>query len=209
MRGRIFWLAMAALSAAFLAWMWSGGYWLFRQGGRPRVADFTVIWTASHLVLTNGLAVLYDGQAFHALEVATFHQDVDKSLLFNYPPTALLFLWPLALLPYVAALIVFEGIGAAIWTYILRRIIGDWLTAIGMALSLGGATISLFQGQNGFYTASLLVGSLVALPHDRETGGHSAGNSQLQAPTRGAGAHRISCFCASGEPLAGRYWRVA
>ena len=74
--------------------------------------------------------------------------------LWHYPPTFLLAVLPLAMLPYLAALATFLAASLALWAALIRRIVDDrryWIVAAAMPAGL----INLFHGQNGFLTAAL------------------------------------------------------
>lgn len=74
---------------------------------RPGV-DFSVFWSASHLVLHGHAAAVYDPVFFSRAEVAKFGAYMGhQSLPWLYPPTMLLFIAPVALVPFLPAYILF------------------------------------------------------------------------------------------------------
>src|SRR5204863_3126413 len=71
-----------------------------------------------------------------------------------YPPTFLLAVTPLGLLPYPAALAAFVPGTAALWAALVRRILPDrraWIVAAAAPAGL----ITLLDGQNALLTGAL------------------------------------------------------
>jgi len=77
----------------------------------------------------------------------------------SYPPHIELFVWPLGLLPYLPAYVVWCAIGIALYLFVcstaLRR---DRMVFAAFA---PGVAICVFFGQNGFYTAALLLAGML------------------------------------------------
>jgi hypothetical protein len=79
----------------------------------------------------------------------------------SYPPQIMLFIWPLGLLPYLVAYIAWCLVGIALyvvacWSALPRERLLFLVAAPAIA-------VCVFFGQNGFYTAALLVGGLANL----------------------------------------------
>ena len=83
-------------------------------------------------------------------------------LVFSYPPTYLLMVLPLSMLPFVASWVVFESVTLAGYLVVLGRIapitLGYWL-----AITFPGVIINFMCGQNGFLTTTLIGGGLLLL----------------------------------------------
>ena len=77
-----------------------------------------------------------------------------------YPPTFLLIVLPLALVPYLWALAGWTLATLAAYLSVLRKIAPSEET-VWLTLAFPGAWINLINGQNGFLTAALLGGGLV------------------------------------------------
>lgn len=101
-------------------WDLRGGFFI----GAPMGRDFSNFWLAPTLALRGTLTALFDFAAYNEALVATFSH-YDDWMVFSYPPTTLLFLLPLALLPYAGAV--------SIWTAFN-------LVALGTAARLLGAS---------------------------------------------------------------------
>ena len=82
--------------------------------------------------------------------------------IWSYPPHFLLFTWPLALMPYVAAYILYCAVGLAMYLAVTgadeRRL--DHLVLLSIAPAV---IVNIWCGQNGFFVAALLVGGLMVL----------------------------------------------
>jgi hypothetical protein len=86
----------------------------------------------------------------------------DVRFLWHYPPTFLLLILPLGLLPYAGALVAFTAATVALWAGLVRALFHDkraWLVAAATPAGL----INLLDGQNGFLTAGLAGLALVQL----------------------------------------------
>jgi alpha-1,2-mannosyltransferase len=81
-------------------------------------------------------------------------------LPFPYPPPFLLYVAPLAAMPYLTALYFWIGATAAPFVWIARRMSGLALPLVALAPPLVQNAI---DGQNGALTASLFAGGLMAL----------------------------------------------
>ena len=79
----------------------------------------------------------------------------------SYPPHVLLFIWPLGLMPYLPAYIAWCVIGIALYLLACSSAIPrERLLFLAVA---PGVAVCVFFGQNGFYTAALLIGGLLCL----------------------------------------------
>jgi hypothetical protein len=141
--------------------VWVGtGSGLTDRGGAPVGVDFSHYWTASLLALNGEPAAVYDFPRLRALEQATFGTDV--CLRWLYPPTFLLLVLPLALLPYLAALAVWLLPPLVCCLWVVHRIAPRGVT-VWLALAFPGAYLNLIYGQNGFLTTALLGAGLLLL----------------------------------------------
>ena len=84
-----------------------------------------------------------------------------RSIYWSYPPHLMLFIWPLGLMPYLPAYIAWCVVGIALYLF-------AWSGAVPrqrmLFLAVAPAVaVCIFFGQNGFYTAALLIGGLLNL----------------------------------------------
>jgi len=140
--------------------------------GRPLGADFSHYWLASSMVLAGDPAGVFNFPQFLAAEKAFF--GVHYPVPWFYPPTFLLIVSPLALLPYLPSLVLWLGLTLSGYLLVLRRIAPHPLT-IWLALAFPGTFQNFFHGQNGFLSAALLGGGLLLLDSYPLAGGFLLG----------------------------------
>ncbi|MBR7915684.1 DUF2029 domain-containing protein [Burkholderia vietnamiensis] len=154
-------IVMLVFSALFVTiWAWVAH--AFPERVPPRVgADFSVFWTASSLMLHGSPAQAYDFSAFSRLSAARF--DTLRHGAFApwlYPPTYLLLVTPLALLPFALAYPLFVALGVGVLGCAAWRVAG--LGAVAGASRAGALAlvaapcvfVTATLGQNAFLTAS-------------------------------------------------------
>lgn len=130
--------------------------------GKPVGYDFIAFWSAARLAWEGHPAAAFDWSAMAAMHHAAVPHLHDKLFLWHYPPTYLLVVLPLGLLPYPAALVLFLAATAALWALLVRRILPDrraWLAAAALPAGL----VNIMHGQNGFLTAACAGFALLAL----------------------------------------------
>jgi hypothetical protein len=147
--------------AAFFLYVYYYGFWLVNEKGAIICHDFTYFWVAGWQAL-HGAASLHDLPAFKAVQDSSAGLGHSPYSLLSYPPTFTLILVPVAMLPYVAAFLIWESVMLAgciaVVFLIVRR-----QPAISLTLASPFAAWNFLIGQNGFLTASLLGGSLLFL----------------------------------------------
>ena len=130
--------------------------------GKPLGCDFMAFWSAAQLALAGRPAAAYDGAAIAAVQHAAVAFLPEIWFPWHYPPTFLLAVAPLGLLPYPAALAVFVLGTAALWAALVGRIAPGrraWVVAAAAPAGL----INLIDGQNAFLTAALAGFALLGL----------------------------------------------
>jgi alpha-1,2-mannosyltransferase len=147
---------------------------LVDRNGKPIGTDFSSFYAAGRMALEGHAAAVYDMAAHYAREQQIFGA-ATPYYGWLYPPIFLLVAVPLALLPYAAALIVWQGASFAIYLVVIAAILAPlrrqredngtiarlWLP---VAAAFPAAFINLGHGQNGFLTAGLLGAALLSLP---------------------------------------------
>ena len=120
--------------------------------------DFVVFWTAAKLSVSGFTAELYDPTFFEAKLLELGPPRERYGLTWQYPPTYFFAVSILSLLPFGLGYVVWTGGSFAIFTATIRS-----AGVKGIPLLLVIATPAAFQatitGQNGFLTASLLMGA--------------------------------------------------
>ena len=140
--------------------MKAGAIYRLDRMGEPIGADFTLFWAASYLSLTGDPLAVYDFSQLRAAEQQVFGPEVD--LPWPYPPTFLLMVLPVSLLPYLASLAIWLCATLAVYLLVLCRIGPHPLTFL-LTLAFPGTFINFICGQNGFLAAALLGGGLLLL----------------------------------------------
>jgi alpha-1,2-mannosyltransferase len=169
-------IVLVASAAGFLFLILTAHGLVDRQG-RPLGTDFSNVYAAGTLVLQGKPEVPFDPARQHAREQTIFGA-ATPFYGWHYPPYFLFVAAALALLPYAAALAVWQAVTLgfyllAIWAIIKpRRSASASPTAAGggydsfgllLALAFPAVLINVGHGQNGFLTAALLGGGLVLL----------------------------------------------
>lgn len=130
----------------------------FSSGGvdykhRALGTDFITFWTASKLVLQDKAAEVYNVQGMIDLCLQQL-PGLEGNHFWLYPPTFLLLVTPLALLPYLLALLLFTLLGLGLGGLILRRWPDSKLHLL-LFLAAPATLLNVLQGQNGFFTTAL------------------------------------------------------
>jgi hypothetical protein len=137
--------------------------WLIKpQGTDPIAADFVCYWAAAGFAALGHAASAYDPAAMSAAEHAALTMQPDGFFGFYYPPSFLLLLLPLALLPYVAAVLAFLAVGFVPYFLSLRVLLPQRWAVIPI-LSFPGVVVTAGTGQNGFLSAACFGGYMVLL----------------------------------------------
>jgi hypothetical protein len=128
--------------------------------GDPIGGDFSHYWVAASLALKGEAVAVYQPVRFLAAQKQVF--GVNVPLIWLYPPTYLMLVLPLALLPYFVSLGLWLSATLAGFVLVVRRIAPLPIT-VGLALAFPGTFQNLIHGQNGFLTALLLGAGLLVL----------------------------------------------
>ena len=129
--------------------------------GKPLGYDFITFYSASEVARDAGAPAVYDLRAMWAAQLA-IAPGTAQPYAWHYPPTFLLLVLPLTLLPYFAALAGVLVATLVAYLAVLRRIAPHPLTLM-LALAFPATFINLFHGQNGFLNAALFGAALLAL----------------------------------------------
>jgi hypothetical protein len=143
-------------------------YWPVGNGvdvvGYPIGRDFINVWVGPRLAFGDHVWKLFNLQAYHAAIGTEFGQPLPWHN-WGYPLFVLLAFWPLAQLPYFAALVLWTfGLFAIFAGVTLSQVERSMRPLALMLLLLAPATlINAVGGQNGFATAALLLGGILML----------------------------------------------
>ena len=130
--------------------------------GRPIGTDFSQVWTAGRMALDGQAANVWDWDKHFAVQRALHGPQLVEYYGWHYPPPFLLLAATLASLPYLPALLVWQAATLVPFAALVRKMTGRpeaWLFVLAAPVSL----ICVLHGHNGFLTALLLGGGLLAL----------------------------------------------
>ena len=122
--------------------------------------DFANYWAGGHSLLDGSYGNLFHQDVYYAKLKSVFG---DEYPLHNwsYPPHLLLFLWPLGLLDYTTALLLFMAAGIALFVFavvVFQRKSGETSTSVAViASAIPFSMMAFAAAQNGFFTAALLL----------------------------------------------------
>ncbi|SDD59444.1 glycosyltransferase family 87 protein [Paraburkholderia lycopersici] len=136
--------------------------WLHQFSFASKARDYIAFWSASHLVLQGHAAQAYSLKLLGAVEKSAV-PDLKGILPWVYPPTFLLFLYPVALLPYELSAWLFFGLTLVVFVVAINAIVPGRISTL-LALAFPGVIITALSGQNGLLTASFMGFGLALLP---------------------------------------------
>lgn len=147
--------------AVGFAWCFFKGQWLTLPDGSLKSIDFGYMWLSGKLASSGHVASIFDNAAFWAAQAALFGPD-SRIHYFVYPPTFLLFTYPLGLMPYSPAFVIW------MFTTLLLYLAAIYMimprpAAIVAALAPYTVAFNIFLGHNGFLTAGAMGLSLALM----------------------------------------------
>jgi len=159
------WTVAAAVFAITL------GVILFVLAGRPSIdapwldgmhyvvgRDFLNTWLGGRSAFLGGPAPWFDFRIYNEALRQILGIPYPE-VYWSYPPHLVLLVWPLGLMPYLPAYIAWGAVGIGLYLFVCSGAIPrERLVFVAVA---PGIAVCLFFGQNGFYTAALLIGGLL------------------------------------------------
>ena len=129
--------------------------------GGIKNSDYVLLWSASNLALGQDPGGVYSVPKLRRMQTA-LGVDSHQIMPWLYPPSFLLLILPLGLLPYLVSLA--GWLGGTLWSAlaVLRRIAPDPLTR-KLALAFPGNALNLFYSQGIFLLIGLMGGGLLAV----------------------------------------------
>ncbi|MBX9774521.1 MAG: DUF2029 domain-containing protein [Xanthobacteraceae bacterium] len=158
-------LTCFALCVANVAWLAASllsGTWLIGPDGLPLATDFVNVWAGGRHALEGAPAAAYDAALHKAAQVAAVGRPFNGEYPWVYPPTFFFAAMVLAMLPIVAAQVVWVSVTFAAYVAAIHGIIRG-RAGILLACAFPGIVANFVVGQNGFLTAALVGGMLVFL----------------------------------------------
>ncbi|MHB8529576.1 MAG: glycosyltransferase family 87 protein [Caulobacteraceae bacterium] len=130
--------------------------------GRPLGTDFSDVWSAGKLALHGSPASAYDPPVQYAMQQTAFGRADIPFYAWLYPPFFLLLAAVLAVVPYLAALALWQAATLPLYLAAVRAILPRRETVL-IALAFPAVFLDLTHGQNGFLSAALIGGGLLVL----------------------------------------------
>jgi len=149
--------------AAYLTTMWSSYRDHVAAGSPPPFGDFLAIWSYGKIASLHPATELYDFVTLHARQVALGMVPKAENP-FPYPPTFILVLWPLSLVPYPVAWLVWTGGTFALFLWAVAATCSRSMVCLLAAAIAPVSMIALDSGQSGFLAAALIIGGIRLAP---------------------------------------------
>lgn len=123
----------------------------------PIAIDFAVFWSAGKLTLSGMAGEAYNVEAINRILVTIIdHNPESLALPWFYPPPALLWFIPFALLSYKYAVVLWQGIGVATYLYGIGKVNGRTVSAI-LLLGFPGFWMNLLWGNHAYVITALIA----------------------------------------------------
>ncbi len=121
--------------------------------------DFANMWMGAHAAWSGNWLQLFD---VHQYVAALHHQyGTMPAQNWSYPPSVFLLIWPMRFLHYFGALAAWSLLGIILCSVVSRP---KSLTSAGLILLSPAVIMNLLVGQNGLYSAAVLIATLKLLP---------------------------------------------
>lgn len=146
--------ALIVAQAIYLAASFWQGSWLIADDETRIPTDFVNVWAAGKMALAGNAVSAYDWPAHKAAEIAALGHPFSGYFGWHYPPTFLFAAAALALLPYIAAHLLWSFGTFAAYLTAIRTIVGEregWM----LAAAFPAVLCNFIVGQNGFVSAAL------------------------------------------------------
>ena len=128
--------------------------------------DFLHFYVAALMAARGNIIDVYNVQTFQS-EITKYRTNI---YYWPYPPTFLIILLPLSLLPYWPAFIIWVSLTLITYLLVVYHIAPRPITFL-LTLAFPATFYNIFMGQNGFLTASFLGAGLVLLENRPFLGG--------------------------------------
>jgi alpha-1,2-mannosyltransferase len=121
--------------------------------------DFLNTWMGGRSASAEGPAAWFDADAYNRFLRDFIGRPDVHEYFWSYPPHILLFIWPFGLIPYFPAFVLWTLLGLAVflWAAASGGVERKHLLFVAVAPAVA---VNVFIGQNGFFTAALLIGGL-------------------------------------------------
>lgn len=156
------WLILGMSSVAIIV-LWSYPPGLLDQMDRPKGTDFANPYSAGKMALNGQAAAAYDYATHHREQQKIFSAGEDLPFYgWHYPPIFFLIATPLAMLPYMTALLLWMLCSFLAYLTMLRSLVPDRVGLL-VAAAFPAVFITLGHGHNAFLTTACLGFGLIFL----------------------------------------------
>lgn len=131
--------------------------------GRPIGTDFSNVWTAGWMADHGRAPRAWDWPTQYAVQQQVHRNAAIPFYGWHYPPPFLIIATLLAQLPYVVALLLWQGTTLALALLLVRRLLPGQRDAMLVALGAPVVMVCIGHGQNAFLTATLLGAGMMLL----------------------------------------------
>ena len=153
---------ISLLFFAALVWLNWNFATLRTSDGYPLAADYANYWSAAKLALAGKPALAYHLDELYRVQQQVFGTHSRYGSGWYYPPTFLLAVLPLGLLPYLPSLFIWIGVTLGLYLLVLSRL-STHPIFLPLCLTFTGVGENIVFGQNGFLSGTLLGGGLLLL----------------------------------------------
>ena len=169
-RMRLWAIAVLVASAAGIVWLAATANGLNDYQGRPLGTDFSNIYVAGSYIVDGRPEAPFDPRLQHARAKEIFGA-ATPLYGWHYPPFFHFIAAPLATMPYLLALFVWQAVTLALYLLAIRAIVSRALSSspfgggitLLLALAFPAVFVNLGHGHNGFLTAALIGFALLWL----------------------------------------------
>lgn len=144
---------------AYLEKMWGDYRDHLVAGSPPPFGDFFAIWSYAKIASLHPATELYDFVTLHARQVELGMSPAAQNP-FPYPPTFILLLWPLSLVPYAVAYLAWMGGTFAVFLWVVAGTCSRRMVCVLGSIVAPVTVIALDSGQSGFLAAALMIGGI-------------------------------------------------
>ncbi|HEX3666578.1 MAG TPA: glycosyltransferase family 87 protein [Rhizomicrobium sp.] len=136
--------------------------WMFDASGHPQRNDFLSFQAAGSLALHGSPLLAYSSTALHAEAVSRVGHEFREIFPWPYPPLFFFVAVPLACLPFAGAFVLWVGTTVALYGVIVAATARRY-AAFLLSWAAPWAILGTMNGQNGFFTASIIGTVLLSL----------------------------------------------
>jgi alpha-1,2-mannosyltransferase len=155
-RIRVYSWIILCMSLAAIIFLWSYPLGMLDQMGRPKGTDFSNPYSAGKMALNGQAAAAYDYSSQFKEQQRIFSAGEELPFYgWPYPPVFFLIATPLAMLPYMLALLIWMLATFLAYLAMVRSIVPDRVGLLAAA-AFPAVFVTVGHGQNAFFTTACL-----------------------------------------------------